>query len=269
MRRLRNVAFSLIGFYLLLCVAMFGLQRHFMYFPTSDTPTPEAIGLRAVSTISLATPDGQTLELWWAPPLKDAPTVLYFHGNAGSIAARAQRLADFHAAGFGVALLSWRGFGNSTGTPSEPGLMTDAASAYDWLAQQVDPATIALVGESLGTGPAVQLAAKREVGALLLGAPYTATVDVAAETYPWLPVRVLMKDRFLSREHIRDVLVPIHISHGTADTVIPYHQGQALAAMAKAPVTFNSVPGAGHEVTIDRRTTAAEIAFIQGTIPSP
>lgn len=269
MRRfLKSLIFTLGALYLLACLALFAFQRELMYFPTKGTPPPSSQGFFGVQVISLDTPDGETLEMWWSDPSPaTAPTILYLHGNAGDIALRASRFADFTDQGFGMALLSWRGFGNSTGSPSEAGLLTDAQTAYDWLlAQGIAPGRIAVLGESLGSGPAIRLAAENEVGAVLLGAPYTATVDLAAELYPLVPVRLLMRDQFKSRDHIAQVTAPIHIRHGTADAVIPHAHGEALAALATAPVTFDSVPDAGHEVTIDIVTTQQEIAFLRQTL---
>ena len=126
--------------------------------------------------------------------------------------------------------------------------MTDAFTAYDFLRTRgMPPERIAVVGESLGTGVAVQLAAQRPVAALVLGAPFTAAVDVAAEIYPWLPVRLLMKDQFISRDHIGEVKAPLLIIHGDADRVIPVEQGRALFAMANEPKELVIVPGVGHE----------------------
>lgn len=263
--RLGKWGVRMAGFYGLICLFMVLFQRDMMYVPAGDTPPPQAIGLSGVEDITLPTPDGEQVQIWYDDAPEAAATVLYFHGNGGNIADRAQTMATYQQAGFGVALLSWRGYGNSSGHPTEAGLITDAQTAYDWLiAQGVAPDQIILAGESLGTGPAVQIAAQNEVAVLLLRAPYTATVDVAAEKFPWLPVRWLMRDQFRSRDYIAAVTVPIHISHGTVDDLIPYDQGRALAARAVAPVTFHTLEGRGHEIIFDRATTQQEISFLRG-----
>lgn len=250
---------------MLLALLIVLFQRALIYFPTRNTPDPVSLGLNNVQTIGLETPDGETLEIWYAPATGDAATVLYLHGNAGNIAGRAQRLVDFNWAGLGVILLSWPGYGNSTGSPSESGLMIDAQTGYDWLiGQGISPDQIVILGESLGTGPAVKLAARNETAALLLGAPYTAIVDLAADQFPWLPVPWLMLDQYRSRDHIAAVTAPIHITHGTADRVIPYTHGQSLANAATAPVTFRTIDRRGHDIIIDRATTQHEIAFLRG-----
>lgn len=253
--------------YATLLSGMYLWQRDLQYFPTHRDPAPHRVGLDGVERIALATPDGETLVLWTSPAHPDRPTVLFLHGNGGEIADRADRLAFYRSRGFGVAFLSWRGYGGSTGSPSEIGLLTDAKAAYDHLrAQGVEPDRIVLVGESLGTGPAVQLAAANLVGALVLEAPYSAAVDIARAAYPWLPVGLLMKDQFRSRDHIGAVRAPILILHGEADRVIPPGFGRRLFDAARDPKTFLSLGPVGHEALFDPATWAAGADFIDRTV---
>lgn len=121
-----------------------------------------------------------------------------------------------------------------------------------------------LVGESLGTGVAVQLAAMQKVAAVVLEAPYSSAVDVAAELYWWLPVRSLMRDQFRSIDHIGAVTAPLLVLHGQADTVIPFSQGQKLFNAAPGPKRFVALPGLGHEALFSPATWAREVAFIDG-----
>jgi len=163
--------------------------------------------------------------------------------------------------------VSYRGYGASTGSISEQGFITDALTAYDFLLKRgVAPEQIALVGESLGTGVAVQLAAQRPVGALALEAPFTAAVDVAAEVYPWLPVRWLMKDQFISRDVIGRVKVPLLILHGDADRVIPVEHGRRLFAMANEPKELVILPGAGHDAIGNPEMRSREAEFFRERI---
>jgi uncharacterized protein len=264
--RLITITAALI--YLLAALGMYVLQRHLQYFPSRASPTPEVVGLSDVQVAALRTPDGETLVLWYVPAKAGQPTILFFHGNAGEIADRADRFAFYQRRGFGVAFLSYRGFGGSTGTISETGLMIDANTAYDWLmAQGLPPDRIVLVGESLGTGVAVQLAARKAVAAVVLEAPYAAAVDVAARIYPWLPVRLLMKDQFRSIDHIGVVTAPVLILHGTRDRVIPFASGQQLFAATTAPKQFEALTDAGHEALFSPATWAREVAFLSEVVP--
>lgn len=254
--------------YLSAAGGMFLLQRSLQYFPTDRDPAPETLGLTGVTRESLATPDGETLVLWSAPPTGDGPVILFLHGNGGEIADRADRFAFYQSRGYGVAFLSWRGYGGSTGRPSETGLLIDAKTAYDHLRSLGIAADhIILVGESLGTGPAVQTAAQNPVDALILEAPYSAAVDIAHAQYPWLPVGLLMLDQYRSRDHIAKVRAPILILHGEGDQVIPYTSAKYLFTLANQPKTFLSLGPAGHEALSDTATWATEADFIDHLFP--
>lgn len=262
---------TIVTFGLLYATVLSGLylwQRNLQYFPTRQDVAPQALGLADVDRIALPTPDGETLVLWYAAPRPGNPVILFLHGNAGSLADRADRFAFYQSRGFGVAFLSWRGYGGSTGRPSETGLITDAKAAYDHLRRLGHAAErIALVGESLGTGPAVQLAAANPVGALVLEAPYSAAVDLARAAYPWLPVGLLMKDQFRSRDHIAAVRAPILILHGDRDRVIPPGYGRRLFDAARDPKTFLSLGPVGHEALFSPATWAAGADFIDRLMP--
>lgn len=250
--------------YAMVLLYMYLQQRSLQYFPGRDGTPPQQLGLTGVSEHRVKTPDGETIVLWYAAARPGQPTILFFHGNGGEISGRAERMASYQNAGLGALFVSYRGYGASTGDISEQGFITDALTAYDFLLQQgVAPEEIAIVGESLGTGVAVQLAAQRPVASLVLEAPFTAAVDVAAEVYPWLPVRWLMKDQFRSRDHIADVKVPLLVFHGDADRVIPAAQGRALFDMANGPKDLVIIPGAGHDIFGSPEVLAREVAFIR------
>jgi fermentation-respiration switch protein FrsA (DUF1100 family) len=257
------------GLYLLAVVAMFTLQRQLQYHATNRGPSPGEAGFRNVEEHLLVASDGTEIVLWHSPAPAGATTILYLHGNGGEMADRPKRFATYQAAGLGVAYLSYRGFGPSKGEITEAGLHDDAATAYQWLlGQGVQPARLAVVGESLGTGVAVRLAAEHQVGALLLEAPYTATADIAAAVYPWLPVRLLMLDQFRSIDHIARVQAPLFVLHGDLDSTIPLPFGQALFELANEPKEFHLARDKGHEALFDPETWALELDFIARFIPS-
>lgn len=259
---LKSILFLAALAYVAIAGFMYVQQRSFQYFPAHKGSTPQALGLGGVTEERVVTPDGETIVLWYSPAQPGKPTVLFFHGNGGEIADRGERFAFLQARGLGVMFVSYRGYGASTGEISEQGLISDALTAYDVLrAKGVAPGDIMLLGESLGTGVAVQLAAQRPVGAVALEAPYTATVDIAAEIYWWLPVRLLMKDQFRSRDHIGKVNVPVLIQHGDADRVVPVAQGRALFEMANEPKQLVIVPGEGHDAVFDRGVWTREVDF--------
>jgi len=252
--------------YVIVLLYMYVQQRSLQYFPGRQGTAPEVLGLSGVSEHRVTTPDGETIVLWHAEPQPGQPTILFFHGNGGEIADRHERMAFYQSQGVGALFVSYRGFGASTGSISEAGFMTDALTAYDFLrARGVAAEEIATVGESLGTGVAVQLAAQRPVAALVLEAPFTAAVDVAAEVYPWLPVRLLMKDKFISRDHIARVKAPLLIFHGDADGIIPVAQGRKLFALANEPKELVILAGEGHAIGTPE-VWARQVEFIRQRI---
>ena len=266
---------SLIKFFVVFAIVAYGVaalgmyvfQRKLQYHAENKSLTPEAVGIIGASVETLTTTDGEKILLWHAPAKAGMPTILYFQGNAGEMGDRPLRFNYYHSRGFGVAYLSYRGFGGSSGSPSEAGLIADATAAYDWLiAKGVEPSRIALLGESLGSGVAVQLAAKHEVGALALEAPYTSTVEVAAKIYWWLPVHALMKDQFKSIDFIAAVVAPLLIIHGEEDGLIPVEFGRRLFAAANQPKELDVVPGFGHDVLFEEATWAREVEFFARVI---
>jgi len=265
------IKLTLMTFGLVYASALSGLhfmQRELQYFPSRHDPAPDAIGLEGVRRVLLTTPDGETLVLWHSPAPDRRPTVLFLHGNAGSIADRAQRLSYYQSRGFGAAFLSWRGYGGSSGRPSEAGLLKDARTAYDYLIGLGIPAErIVLVGESLGTGAAVPLAATVPVGSVILEAPFTSAAAVARLAYPWVPVGLLMTDQFRSTTQIGKVSAPILILHGERDGVVPFAFGKDIFDLANQPKTFLSLGPVGHEALGAAATWDHGADFIDGLFP--
>ena len=251
-----------LGAYALVAGYMYFNQRQLLYHPDTKRVDPASLGITGAEVIEIPTPDGEKLVAWYAPAAQGQPTVLFLHGNAGSIAERPLRFQFYQKAGFGVLYLSWRGYGGSTGQPSEQGLLVDATAAYDWLkAKGIPPDKLVVVGESLGTGPAVQLAASHPVAALALEAPYTSMVDVARYHYGWLPVGLLLLDHFDSIDLIGRIHTPLIIFHGDADPVVPFALGKRLFEAASEPKQFIAIPGGTHGSIFEEATWAQEIAF--------
>lgn len=240
-------AVGLLALYAIVAVCAFAFQRYLMYFPDPQRVSPESFGLTGVKERVIESPDGAKLISWYAPAAPGQPTILYFHGNGGNLAGRAERVRRYITRGYGVLFLSYRGYSGSTGNPSERNNVADAKLAYDALIKEgVPPQDIIVYGESLGTGVATQIAAGNEVGGLVLDAPYTSTVDVGALSYPYLPVRPFMFDRYETIKYIPQVKAPLLVLHGEADRVIPVEMGRAIYAAANAPKEIATFPRAGH-----------------------
>lgn len=231
-------------------LAYFGLtslEPMLMYHPDRVRTPPQAVGLAGVAEVELKTPDGNMVLAWWSRPKPGRPTVLYFHGNGASLANRAHRIQRFQQVGLGVFVMTYRGYGGSTGKPTERDNVADAKQAYDHLiAAGIKPHEIVLFGESLGTGIAVQVAAEKEIRGLILDSPYTSMLDLAATHYPILPADLVMKDRYETMRYIEKVRVPLLVVHGEADQVIPIEMGRKVLAAAQVPKEMIAVPGAPH-----------------------
>lgn len=233
----------------LLALATPRLERRLMYFPGTTYIPPAQAGLAGVQEKILATADGERVMAWFSPPKPGRRTLLYFHGNAGALDTRAERIARYAAEGLGIFIMTYRGFAGSSGSPSEDVNVADANLAYQTLVELgLSPADVVVYGESLGTGVAVQLAAVRPVGGLVLEAPYTSMPDLAALHYPLLalPGRIFMRNRYDTRRHIVSVTAPLLIIHGEADGIIPVEMGREIHALAGSPKTIHTFPGAGH-----------------------
>jgi len=232
--------------YAALLTLMYVFQRSLMYFPDATRHSPAAAGLPQAEEVMLTSADGERLIAWHVPPRGDKPVVIYFQGNAGGLDLRAERFAWLTADGTGLVALCYRGYGGSTGSPSEQGLIRDAFAAYDFAAQRYPAARLVLWGESLGTGVAVALASERQVGGVMLDAPFTSAADVGAAAYPFVPVRWFMKDPFRSDLRIVKVTAPILIQHGERDRVVPIGFGERLFALAHEPKRMVRFPDAEH-----------------------
>lgn len=232
----------------LLALAAFALgQRKLLYFPYAREVAPSMVGLEQAEVLHLQTDDGESLLAWLIAPSPGRPLILYFHGNASGLANRGFLFQELTASGDGLLAVEYRGYPGSTGWPSEDGLLRDGEATYaKALALGVPAARIVAMGESLGTGVAVDLAARHEVGALVLDSAYSSIVDIAAARLWMLPVRLLMRDTFRSDEKIGKVAAPVLMVHGTADAIVPIRSGEKLFALANKPKDFIRIDDAGH-----------------------
>ncbi|MDB5603058.1 MAG: Alpha/beta hydrolase [Xanthobacteraceae bacterium] len=222
-------------------------QRTILY-PSPDPArmSPEQAGFPQAQEIVLDRPDGAKIILWHVPPRDGKKIALFFHGNGEVLAWRVPRFRELTADGTGLVALSFRGYGGSTGRPSEAALIEDGAATYAFAAERYPTNRIVPWGYSLGSGVAVAIAASQPVNRLVLEAPYSSTVDVAAAVFWYLPVRWLMKDTFRSDLRIAQVKVPLLVLHGARDGVVPMRFGERLYAQANEPKRMVRFPDAGH-----------------------
>jgi len=247
-------------------VAVLYFRQRDMLFPIPPVgrTAPDAAGFPEAEEHVLATADGEKVIVWYVPAKRDHPVVLFFLGNGDFLAGRVHRFKSIISDGTGLVALSYRGYAGSTGAPSEAGLLQDAAAAFAFTSARYDASRIVLWGFSLGTGVAVAVASEHVVSKLILEAPFTSTVDVAASLFPIVPVRLFMRDPFHSDQRIGRVAAPLLVMHGEADHAINISFGERLFALAREPKQFVRFPGGGHENLDDFGAMETARQFIAG-----
>lgn len=230
-------------------VLVFLFQSHLVFFPGTGREavlTPQSYGMR-FEPLQIRTADGETLDAWWVPAEDARGVVLFFHGNAGNISHRLDYLQMFHRLRYSTLIVDYRGYGRSTGTPSEAGTYRDAEAAWDYLrhARLAQPRDVVIAGESLGGAVATWLAAKVGPRAVVLFSTFTSVNDLGAQVYWFLPVRLLSRIGYDNRENLKRIRAPVFIAHSRDDDIVPYAHGKRLFEAAGEPKAFLEMRG-GH-----------------------
>jgi len=240
MKSLKRIVLAALTLYLMAAAAMFMLQRKLLYFPPNLYLDPVAVGVPEMTEIRGGG--------WYAPPANpDGKVVMVFHGNGSAIYSNHDIFRDLMNAGHGVWSVGYPGYPGGNGKPSQAGLTIAAEQQYDWLLEQgIKPENIIFYGTSLGSGVAAQLAAKYPPALLVMDAPFNSVLDMGRKQVPWLPVSLLMKDKFQSDKALAGLDVPLIWVHGTTDRVIPLSQGQKLYDGYDGPKSAHIIEGGQH-----------------------
>ena len=249
MRVITNILLLPAIAYAVVMLLVFLFQSRLVYFPAVERElmaTPRAAGLD-YEDVTLHAADGVALHGWWVSARDARGTVLMFHGNAGNISHRIDYLKMFNRLGYAVLIIDYRGYGKSSGTPSEDGTYRDAEAAWSYLMEtrKLKPQDVVILGESLGGGVATWLALKHPPRALILASVFTSVPDMGARVYWWLPVRLLARIHYDSRERMQQITAPVLIAHSRDDDIVPFAHGEALFAAAREPKQFLVMSG-GH-----------------------
>ncbi|MHC4883001.1 MAG: alpha/beta hydrolase [Planctomycetota bacterium] len=235
--------------YIGLSVLLFLMQSKVLYQPMRGYDyTPSDYGLD-YEAVSLSTPDGVTLAGWFVPAEGAKRTILFCHGNAGNISHRLDSLKMFHELGLSCLIVDYRGYGESTGKPTETGTKIDMLAGFQWLIEEkgLRPEEIILFGRSLGGSVAAMIAKDVNPGALVLESTFTSFDDVGAHYYPWLPVRLFSRFNYNTLEAVKQVTCPVLVIHSPDDEIIPYTFGRQIFAAANEPKQFADLKGTHNE----------------------
>jgi uncharacterized protein len=214
----------------------------------------------AQSHFVLLTDDGERLDAVWAPAgANPLATILYLHGTAANLRCRSGRIKALADMGFAVLAIDWRGYGQSSGAPSQAGLQLDAEAALKWLASRAELSRIVVLGESLGTGVAVELAARYKFGALVLESPFSSMLDIAKMYFPLFPVERFLLDPFRSDLRIKQIETDLLIQHGQRDIMVSYWLGKKLYELAPEPKRLIAYPKGGHNDLAERHNSYRDL----------
>jgi fermentation-respiration switch protein FrsA (DUF1100 family) len=251
----KNIVGSVLGaliavaiLYLAILAYLWATQRSHVFHPGAG---PLDVADSAVASymreVAIAGADGLTLKAWYAEPKPGRRIIVYFHGNAGTLADRDERVLPYLQRGYGILLVGYRGYGGNPGEPTEDGLYADGRAHLDWLARQgVAEDAIVLYGESLGAAVAIQMATERKAAALVLEAPFASVLLSARARYPLFAFDWVLKDKFANVDKIGQVRMPLFVIHGALDRVTAQRFGRMVYDRAPQPKFAVWLPDAGH-----------------------
>ena len=227
---------SIILAYIIIVLFTYLYQRKLLYHPSENNYTGDEIQFDYKEVFIEVDKDVKLKSWFLEKDLKKNKTILYFHGNAGDLTNRVNKLNELNKLDVNILIISWRGFSGNQGKPTEKNLYNDARKSVEWLNETgVTNKNIILYGESLGTGVATELGQNNSFSGIVLESPFTSIADAAKIYYPYLPVNLLLKDRYDTIKKIKNIKIPVLIMHGKKDNIVPFFMGEKLYQMANEP----------------------------------
>lgn len=243
-----RIILSIVIFYISICLIIFIFQRKLQYLPSGELHDISNYEVTDFTAEKLTTKDGVEIISWFKAPKNNSKILIYFHGNGGNLGGRSMKFKIFtENSDYGILAISYRGYPGSAGKPTEKGILLDAEAATDFLISKgYSNKDFILYGESLGSGVALQHALKIDPAGIVLEAPYYSIANIAKLTYWYLPVDLLLKDKYESYKYAKQLTIPVLIFHGTEDTIVPYEEGKALYNEFQGIKTFMTMSKADH-----------------------
>ena len=236
MNLLTIILITFLTIYFSIIILTYKFQRNLLYHPTENNYSNDEL-LVSIKKVKIKTQDNIELIAWYHNKnSKKYKTILFLHGNAGSLENRIHKINNFDQMDINFLIVAWRGFSGNKGLPTEKGLYEDARASVEWLnSKGIFENNIIIYGESLGTGVALEIAQNKKFAGVILESPFTSMVDAGRNKYPFLPVKILLKDKYKSDEKIKNIKSPILVMHGKVDKLVPFHMGKKMFDLANEP----------------------------------
>ena len=225
-----------VSIYLVLLIFLYFYQGKLLYHPTVNSDTEIDNLIPKIEKVNITTSDNLNLLGWFHKKDISKNTILFLHGNAGSLENRIYKLNHFENFDLNFLIIAWRGFSGNSGKPNEKGLYDDAKSAVNWLKSKgIKEENIILYGESLGSAVAIEIAQNKKFAGIVLESPFTSMVEMGKKHYPIFPVSLLLKDKYESINKIKNIHIPVLVMHGKKDSIVPFEMGKKIYTSANSP----------------------------------
>ena len=236
MNYLTTILLTFVILYLLIVILTYIFQRNLLYHPKENNYFSDKIAV-SIKKVKVTTQDNIDLISWYHNKnSNNYKTILFLHGNAGSLENRIHKINNFKNINVNFLLISWRGFNGNQGKPTEKGLYEDARSAVRWLKSKgINEKNIIIYGESLGTGVAIEIGQNKKFAGIILESPFTSMIAAGKDKYPYLPIKLLLKDKYESDKKIKNIKSPVLIMHGKVDNIVPFYMGKKMYELANEP----------------------------------
>ena len=259
-----EIFIGILVIYASVLIVLFIFQRNLMYHPNENNYFGDKLEVE-IEKVKIKTSDNLDLLGWFHnKDLKKFKTIVYFHGNAGTLDNRIYKLNYFKNMDVNFLIIAWRGFSGNSGKPSENGLYEDGKSTIEFLKNLgVDEKDIIIYGESLGTGIATEIAQNNKFAGLILETPFTSMIEAAKNFYPYIPVGLLLKDKYKNDKKIKNINIPVLVMHGEGDQIVPFWMGKKIYEIANQPKYSYFTKYDDHMMEFDQNLVLALGAFIK------
>ena len=261
---LLEIIVGILAIYTLVLILLFIFQRNLMYHPDENNYFGDKLKVN-IEKVKINTSDNINLLAWFhKKDLKKFKTIVYFHGNAGKLENRIHKLNHFKDMKVNFLIIAWRGFSGNEGKPSEEGLYEDGNSSIRWLKNLgLTEKDIIIYGESLGTGIATEIAQNKNFAGLILETPFTSMIDAAKNFYPYIPVDLILKDKYKNNVKIKNINVPLLVMHGEEDQIVPFWMGKKIYEIANKPKYSYFTKYDDHRMEFDKNLVLTLKTFIK------